>query len=72
MYIKVRVTTDTKKESFIHKKETFFVSVKEPAEQNRANTRVRELVAAHFDILPQQVRIISGHHSPGKILSIPD
>lgn len=72
MYIKVRVTASAKKESFTQREDTFFVSVKEPAEQNRANTRVRALVAAHLDISPQQVRIISGHHSPGKILSIPD
>lgn len=72
MYIKVHVAADAKRESFTQREETFFVSVKEPAEQNRANTRVRELVAAHFDILPQQVRIVSGHHSPGKILSLPD
>lgn len=73
MYIRVRVTADAKKESFLQTAEdTFFVSTKEPAEQNRANTRVLELVAGHFGILPKQIRIISGHHSPGKIISLPD
>lgn len=72
MYIKVRVIAGAKKESLIKREETFFVSVKEPAEQNRANTRVRELIAVHAGVPSKQVRIISGHQSPGKILSIPD
>lgn len=73
MYIKVRVAAGVKKESFVKKTEdSFLVSVKEPAEQNRANTRVVELVAEHFEVSPKQIRIISGHHSPSKILSLPD
>lgn len=73
MYIRVRVAADAKRESFDQNSEdSFLVSVKEPAEQNLANKRVLELVAAHFRITPKQIRVISGHHSPGKILSIPD
>ena len=73
MYIRVRVNAGAKKESFEQTAEdSFLVAVKEPAEQNRANARVLELVAGHFSISPKQIRIISGHHSPGKILSIPD
>jgi len=73
MYIRVRVAADIKKESFVIKTDdSFLVSVKEPAEGNRANTRVLELVAEHFGINPKQIRIISGHHSPSKMLSIPD
>ncbi len=73
MYIRVRVTAGAKKESFEKTSEgSFLVSVKDPAEQNRANTRVLELVAIHLGIKAKQVRIISGHHSPGKILSVPD
>lgn len=73
MYIRVRVSAGAKRESFERVSEdSFLVSVKEPAEQNRANKRVLELVARHFDIEPKQVRIISGHHAPGKILAVPD
>lgn len=73
MYIRVRVSAGAKKESFAQSAEdSFLVSVKEPAEQNLANRRVLELIAGHFGILSKQIRIISGHHSPGKILSIPD
>ncbi|HAT68542.1 MAG: hypothetical protein A2481_02360 [Candidatus Yonathbacteria bacterium RIFOXYC2_FULL_47_9] len=73
MYIRVRVAAGAKKESLEKVSEdSFLVSVKDPAEQNLANRRVLELVAAYFSINPKQIRIISGHHSPGKILSIPD
>lgn len=73
MYIRVRVSAKAKKESFRKLSEdTFLIAVKEPAEQNRANTRVLELVAGYFELTPKQVRIISGHHSPGKLLSLPD
>lgn len=73
MYIRVSVSAGAKKEVFKKvKNDSFLAAVKEPAEQNLANKRVLELVADHFGILPKQIRIISGHHSPGKILSIPD
>lgn len=73
MYIRVRVTADAKKETLKQISEDSFVaSVKMPAEQNLANKRVLELVATHFGVEPKQIRIISGHHSPGKILSIPE
>lgn len=73
MYIKVRVSAGAKKELFAKvSDDSFLVSVKELAEQNLANRRVLGLVALHFGINPKQIRIISGHHSPGKILSIPD
>lgn len=73
MYIRVRVSAGAKKESFeVSSSDSFLVSVKEPAEGNQANTRVLEIIAEYFDVLPKQIRIISGHHSPGKILSIPD
>ena len=73
MYIRVSVSAGAKKEVFKQvKNDSFLAAVKDPPEQNRANKRVLELVAAHFGILPKQIRIVSGHHSPGKILSIPD
>ncbi|MBI5799008.1 MAG: DUF167 domain-containing protein [Candidatus Yonathbacteria bacterium] len=73
MYIRVRVSAGAKKESFAQsEKDSFWVSVKEHAEQNLANKRVLEIIALHFGISPKQIRIISGHHAPGKILSIHD
>lgn len=73
MYIKVRVTVGARAESFEKVKESHYVaSVREKAKRNMANARVIELVAAEFGISPGAVRIVSGHHSPSKLLSIPD
>ena len=73
MYIKVRVKTKAKEEKVVRKSDDHFeISVKEPAERNLANNRVRELVAANFSLSIGKVRIISGHHSPSKILSVGD
>jgi len=71
MYIKVTVQAAAKKESFVKKsKDHFRISVKEKAERNMANTRVLELVAEHFQIPKNKVRIINGHHHPSKLLSL--
>lgn len=71
MYIKIRVTPDAKRETLEQDSpDHFTVSVKEPAEQNRANKRVIALMAGHFNVPTGKVRIISGHHSGGKILSV--
>lgn len=73
MYIKVRVHAGAKKEEFLQESKTHFaIAVKEPAEQNLANRRVAELIALHCKVPAKQVRIISGHHSPSKIFSLPD
>jgi uncharacterized protein YggU (UPF0235/DUF167 family) len=71
MYIKVKVQASAKKEEIIKKKlDTYIISVKEPAERNLANKRVCEIIASLFVISIKNVRIISGHQSPSKILSI--
>jgi len=73
MYIKVRVIAGSKKETAEEVSAGHFkISVREPAERNMANRRIVELVAAHYKRAAKQVRIISGHTSPSKILSIPD
>jgi uncharacterized protein YggU (UPF0235/DUF167 family) len=73
MYVKVRAVAGAKKERVEEKDaETLLVSVREPAEQNRANNRVVELVAQWYNVSAKQVKMISGHHSPSKILSVPD
>ena len=73
MYIRVHVITSAKRESVqAEKPDVLNISVKEPAENNRANVRVRELVALRYAILPKDVRIIGGHHHTSKILLIPD
>ncbi len=72
MYVRVEVKAGARRESIIRVDEkTLSMSVKEPAERNRANLRVRELVAAEYGVRPQNVRMISGHRSPRKIFDVP-
>jgi hypothetical protein len=71
MYIKVKVTAGAKKEKLERiSSDHFEVSVKEKAERNMANRRVIELIANFFEVPEGKIRIINGHHSPGKILSV--
>lgn len=71
MYLKLKVTPDSSEEQFTKVAEDHFeIRVKEPAENNRANTRVLELVRAHFGPRARAMRIVSGHHSPSKIISV--
>ena len=71
MYIKVKVFPKSKKESFVVISENKFeIKVKEKAEKNLANKRVLEIIANYFKIRREDVKIISGHHSPSKMLSV--
>ncbi|MEN9647382.1 MAG: hypothetical protein RLY57_186 [Candidatus Parcubacteria bacterium] len=73
MYIKVRALTNQRKELVeVLKENSFKISVKVKAERNLANSRIIELVAKHFKVAVSTVRIINGHHSPSKLLVIPD
>lgn len=71
MYVKVRVVADAKKERVVRTDDTHFdITVREPALMNQANGRVRALIAEVFVLPLGKVRIVSGHHSPSKILSV--
>lgn len=70
-YVRVRVSPGAKRESVIQTDtKTFTIAVKEPAERNLANQRVRELVAEHFEVPVGKVKLISGHRSPTKVFDI--
>jgi uncharacterized protein YggU (UPF0235/DUF167 family) len=71
MYIKVDVTVGAKRESVTKTgPDSFAVSVREKAERNMANRRVLELIRSEFGGTGVLVKIISGHHSPRKILAV--
>jgi uncharacterized protein YggU (UPF0235/DUF167 family) len=70
MFLKVFVTPGAKRESVEQKGDTLHISVREPAERNAANKRVRELVAMRLSVPAGRVRILSGHRSRGKMLSV--
>ncbi len=71
MYIRVSVIAGAKKENVVQKDDTtFHIFVKEPAERNMANTRIREILAIHYGIALGKVQILTGHRSPSKIFSV--
>lgn len=72
MYIKVFVTPGARREKVEEKGETLVILVREPASGNRANTRVREIVAARVGKPLRKVRILTGHRSRAKMISISD
>lgn len=71
MYIKVKITTKARKEVVDQTSNDHFdISLKEKAENNRANNRLIEIMKERY---PNSIiRIVSGHHSPSKILSVED
>ena len=71
MYLRVTVTPKAKKELVQKLSDNKWqVSVKEPAEQNQANIRVCILIAHELRVTPTQVRILTGHHSRVKMISV--
>lgn len=71
MYVRVIVTPGAKRENVSKVKDTEFqMTVREKAERNMANTRVRELIAEEFGVSIAKVRILTGHHSRGKMMVV--
>ena len=69
LYIHVKVTAGSKEEKIKKKSDTqFLVCVKEKAERNMANTRIISIFKSIFKT--NDVRIINGHNSPSKLLSV--
>lgn len=71
MYVHARVRAGAKKEEVEDAGDNRLrIAVREPAEQNLANRRVIGPVARHYRAVPGKVRLVSGHRSPSKILSV--
>lgn len=71
MLVKVKVVPSAKKEKIISKKPNVYeLHIKEPAQQNLANNRARELLTEIYGINKGKVKLISGHRSPGKIFDV--
>lgn len=67
MYIKVKAVAGAKKEKV--EKETsdlYRIEVKEPAANNQANARVRQLLARSLGLKEGAVKLVSGHQRPNK------
>lgn len=48
----------------------FIVAIKEPPVRGKANEAIIKVLADYFNAAPSQVKIISGHTSRHKIISI--
>lgn len=73
MYIRIRVKAGSRKEKITKVSDTeYHMAVREPAERNLANGRIRELLAQAENVRLEDVRIVTGHHSPTKIFDIPE
>lgn len=71
MYVKVRVYPGMKKDKVTKLSVNHFeIITKAPAAQNAANNRVREMIADIYCVTERQVRLVSGHHHPSKILEV--
>lgn len=71
MYIRVHAIPGAKKETVTKEDDdVLYISVKEPAEQNLANKRIREILAENIGVSVAQVRLLTGHHSRSKLYSV--
>ncbi len=71
MYVRVEVRPGARKESILQTDDkTYTIAVKEPAERNMANMRVREVLAQHLSVAIGKVKMVSGHRSVRKIFDI--
>ncbi len=67
MYIHVKVQAEARKELVKKIDATHYaVQVKEPALNNCANRRMLEIMK--IELGTQRLRLVSGHHSPSKII----
>ena len=61
MIVVVRVEPGARREKVTARGDADFdISVKEPAEGNRANDRVREILAIRFGVTTARIRFVSG------------
>jgi uncharacterized protein YggU (UPF0235/DUF167 family) len=71
MLIHVKIKPESKRYEVIVKSEgSYIVSVKEEAKENKANYAMLLLMADFLDVPVSILRIITGHHSPSKIIEI--
>ena len=69
--LRVRVTPNSSREYLEEAPfDTLRIAVSEPTEGNRANDRVREMVADHFSVPVKNVMIIRGMQSLSKTIRV--
>lgn len=71
MEIRVKVTPNARRETLVEGKDgRLIITLREPREEGRANARLVAVVAQHFSVPENRVRIMRGHQQSAKVLSI--
>jgi uncharacterized protein YggU (UPF0235/DUF167 family) len=71
VYFKIEVSPEAKRPSVTRTPlGKFKVAVKEKAVGNLANRRALEALAAHLKVPPANLRIVTGHHAPHKLVHL--
>lgn len=68
--VRVRVTANARRELVEKTPRGWKMSVKEPAQENRANVRVRTLLSEALHVPLSSVQLHSGHHTPSKLFMV--
>ena len=70
MKVRVRVIPNSKTEEVVRENDGFVVTVKEPPKEGKANKAVIKLLADHFRVSRDSVRISSGSKSRSKVVEV--
>jgi uncharacterized protein (TIGR00251 family) len=70
MKIQVKVKPNSRTEEVSREGDSFIVKVKEPPKEGKANQAVIKLLAEHFGVTHNQVRILSGLRSSNKVVEV--
>jgi uncharacterized protein (TIGR00251 family) len=70
MKIQVKVKPNSRTEEVSREGDSFIVKVKEPPKEGKANQAVIKLLAEHFGVTHNQVRILSGLGSKNKVVEV--
>ncbi len=71
MYVRVIAHPGAKKERILKESDSeYTISVREKAERNLANKRIVTIIAQELNVEESRVRILSGHRSQRKLISI--
>ena len=70
LVVRVRATPHARKEKVEEIDGVLCIAVRERAEENRANVRIKEIVAERFAVPITQVRMVTGMRSRSKLIRI--
>ena len=71
MYIRAKIFPNSPRESVEKTDEHVYrIFIREPAQQNMANARVKQILARLYDTSPDALHMIKGHHGNNKLFSI--